>query len=54
MEFIEFNILLYTSLVIFFGRYKEDMICLISFNKISDVLPAFTCRRDNGNIEAFV
>ena len=26
-----------------FARYKEYMICLISFSKFSDVLPAFTC-----------
>ena len=36
---------LYTFLVISFARYKEPMICLISFNKFPDVLPAFSCYR---------
>ena len=29
-------------LVIFFDRYKEYIICLISFIKFSDLLPAFS------------
>ena len=37
-------------LVIHFVRYKEYMICLISFNKFSDVLPAFTFGRAIGNL----
>ena len=48
--FIEFIILLYTFLVISFARYKEYMICLISFSKFLDVLPAFTCARAIGNL----
>ena len=40
--FSEFIILLYTFLVISFVRYKEYMICWISFSKISDVLAGFT------------
>ena len=42
--------ILYTFLVISFARYKEYMICLILFNKFSDVLPAFTCARTIGNL----
>ena len=42
-SFIEFIILLYTSLVVSFIWYKEYMICLIWFRKFSDVLPDFTC-----------
>ena len=38
---IEFILLLYTFLVNSFARYKKCMICLISFSKLSDVLPAF-------------
>ena len=41
-NFIEFIILLYAFLVIYFVRYKDYMIFLISFSKFSDVLPAFT------------
>ena len=36
-------VLLHTFLVISFSRYKEYMICLISFSKFSDVFPYFTC-----------
>ena len=43
-------ILLHTFLVTFFARYKEYMICLISFTKFSDVIPAFTCARAIGNL----
>ena len=42
--------LLYTFLVISFARYREYIICLISFSKFSDVLPAFTCTSDIGNL----
>ena len=41
---------MYISLVIFFARYKEYMICLISFSKFSGVLPAFTCARVIGSL----
>ena len=36
--------------MISFARYKECMICLISFSKFSDVLPAFTCVRAIGSL----
>ena len=49
-KFIEFIILLYTFLVISFAWYKKYMICLISFSKFSDVLPAFTCPKAIGNL----
>ena len=49
-NFIEFIMLSYTFLVISFARYKEYMICLILFSKISDVLPAFTYASANGNL----
>ena len=42
-NFNEIIILLYTFLIISFAWYKEYIICLIWFSKISDVLPAFTC-----------
>ena len=42
--------LLHTFLVISFDRYKEYMICLISFSKFSDVLPVFTRARAIGNL----
>ena len=35
-------ILLHTYLVTSFSGYKKYMICLISLNKFSDILPAFT------------
>ena len=47
---IKYMILLYTFLVICFAGYKEYIICLISFSKFSDVLPAFTCARTIGNL----
>ena len=50
--FIEFIILLYRFLVPFFSRYKEYMICRISFCKFSDVLRAFTCTRAIGNLQS--
>ena len=40
---IEFIILLYIFLVIYFAQYKKYIIFLISFGKILDVLPACTC-----------
>ena len=49
-NFIEFIILLCTFLVISFARYKECIICLISFSKFSDVLPGFTCASAIGNL----
>ena len=48
--FIEFILLSYTFLVISFDQYKEYMIFLISFNKFSDVLPAFTFAKVIGNL----
>ena len=48
-NFIEFIILFHTILVTSFSRYKEYMIYRISFNKFSDVLPAFTCASAIGN-----
>ena len=42
-NFIEFIILLHTFIVISFAQYKEYIICLISFSRFPDVLPAFTC-----------
>ena len=42
-NFIEFIILLYKFLVISFALYKEYIICLTSFGKFSNDLPAFTC-----------
>ena len=42
--------LLYTFLVISFDWYKEYIICLISFCKFSEVLPAFTYPRAIGNL----
>ena len=48
-NFIEFIILFYTFCC-FFSRYKEYIICLISFSKFSDVLPAFTYVRAIGSL----
>ena len=48
--FIEFIILLYTFLIIYFAWYKEYMIRLISFSKLSDVLTALTWTRAIANI----
>ena len=42
---MEFIIWFYT-----FPLYKEYMICLISFSKLSDVLPTFTCASAIGNL----
>ena len=49
-NFIEFIILLYTFLVIYFAEYKEYMIWWIWFSKFSAALPAFTCAIATGNI----
>ena len=49
-NFIQFIILLYTFLVISFARYREYIICLISFSKFLDVLPASTCASAIGNL----
>ena len=46
---MEFIILLYIFLVISVTLYKEYMICLISYRKFSDVLPAFTYASAIGN-----
>ena len=40
--------LLYTFLVIIFIDAKNN--CLISFNKLSELFPAFTCARAIGNL----
>ena len=37
-------------LAISFAWYKEYIICLISFSKFSDVLPAFTCANASSNL----
>ena len=42
--------LMYTFLVICLDRYEEYAICLISFNKLSELLAAFTCARAIGNL----
>ena len=48
--FIEFITLLYIFFfVISFSPCKEYKICLISFSKFSDVLPAFNCTSAMGN-----
>ena len=49
-SFVEFIIMWYTFLVISFIQYKEYIIFLISFIKISGVLPAFTCASSIGNL----
>ena len=49
-NFIEFIILLYTFLVTSFSRYKEYIICLISFSKFSDVSLAFNRISALGNL----
>ena len=46
-NFIEFIILLCIFLVSSFARYKQYIICLISFSNFSDVLSTFTCRIGN-------
>ena len=49
-NFIEFIILLYTFLVIYFAQHKKYITCLIWFSKFSDVLPAFTSASTIGNL----
>ena len=46
--FIEFITLSHTFLVIYFAPYKEYIICIISFQKFPDVLPAFSYASVNG------
>ena len=41
-NFIEFIILLLITLYISFARYREYIICMSSFSKFPDVLPAFS------------
>ena len=48
-NFIEFIILSYTFLPTSFALYKEYTICMISFSKFSDVLPACICASAIGN-----
>ena len=48
--FIDLIMLLYTFLVICLDWNKEYTICPISFNKLSDLLRAFTCARGIGNL----
>ena len=40
----------YAFLVICLDWYREYKICLISFSKLSELLPAFTCARAIGNL----
>ena len=47
---INLIMLFYTFLVIYFDWYKEWTIFLISFNKFSALLPAFTGARATGNL----
>ena len=42
--------MLFTFLVISFDQYKEYTICLISFNKLSQLLPALIYARAVGNL----
>ena len=42
--------LLYTFFVVSFDWYKEYTICPISLNRLSELLPAFTCARAVGNL----
>ena len=44
--------LLYNFLVISFEWYKESRICLISFNILPELLPAFACARGIGNLRS--
>ena len=48
--FCNFIALLYTFLVTSFSRYKDCIICLISFSKFSDILLAFTYASAIGNL----
>ena len=49
-NFIVFIILFHTFLVMFFARYRENIIFMISFSNFSDVLPALTCESAIGNL----
>ena len=49
-NFMECIILLYTFLVTSFLWYREYIICLISFSRFSNILPAFTCASAIGNL----
>ena len=42
-NFFEFIILLHSFLVISFAGHKGYTTCVISFSKVLEVLPAFTC-----------
>ena len=46
---IEFMILLYTFLVTSFGKYREYMLCLISF-RFLEVSPVFIYAKAAGNL----
>ena len=48
--YIDLIMLWYTFLVLSFDWYKEKTICLISFSKLSELLPAVTCARAIGNL----
>ena len=48
-NFIEFIILLYTFLVIYFDQYIECIISQVLFSKFSGVLSAFSCENAIGN-----
>ena len=49
-NYIDSIMLLYTLLAISFDWFKEYTISLISFNKFSELLLAFTCARAIGNL----
>ena len=49
-NYIEFIILLYTFLVMSIVQYMQYMIWWILFSKFLDVLPAFPCASDIGNL----
>ena len=49
-NFVEFIMLFYTILEIYFAWYKEYMIWRISFSKCSDILPVFTLASAIGNL----
>ena len=47
---IDLIMLLHSFLVISFDRYKEQAICLISFNQFFELLPDFNCAIAIGNL----
>ena len=53
-NFIELIILLYTILIFSFDQYKEYMISLISFSKLSNLLAALLVQKLLVIFEAFV